>query len=59
MVIHGEKDNVISIEFGKKVFDAAPEPKEALFVPNAGHNNLFEFNVDEKILKFIEKLNIL
>ena len=59
MVIHGEKDNVINIEFGKKVFDAAPQPKESLFIQNAGHNNLFEFNVDEKILKFIEKLNIL
>ena len=58
MVIHGEKDNVISIEFGKKVFDAAPEPKEALFVPNASHNNLFEFNVDEKILGFLEKRGI-
>ena len=58
MVIHGEKDNIISIEFGKKVFDAAPEPKEALFVPNASHNNLFEFNVDEKILGFLEKRRI-
>ena len=58
MVLHGEKDNVINIEFGKKVFDAAPEPKEALFVPNAGHNNLFEFNVDEKILRFLEKQKI-
>ena len=58
MVIHGEKDNVINIEFGKKVFDAAPEPKEALFVPNAGHNNLFEFNVDEMILRFLENQKI-
>jgi hypothetical protein len=37
------------------VFDAAPQPKEALFVPNAGHNNLFEFNVGEKLLIFLEK----
>jgi len=26
LVMHGEKDNVIKIEFGKKVFDTAPEP---------------------------------
>ena len=58
MVIHGEKDKVINIEFGKKVFDAAPEPKKALFVPNAGHNNLFEFNVDKKILRFLERQRI-
>ena len=55
LVIHGEKDNIINIAFGKKVFDAAPQPKEALFVPNAGHNNLFEFNVEEKLLIFLEK----
>ena len=55
MVIHGEQDNVISIEFGKKVFDAAPEPKEALFIPNAGHNNLFDFYADEKILVYLDK----
>ena len=55
MVIHGEQDNVISIEFGKQVFDAAPEPKEALFIPNAGHNNLFEFYADEKILVYVDK----
>ena len=55
LVIHGEKDNIINISLGKKVFDAAPQPKEALFVPNAGHNNLFEFNVEEKLLNFLEK----
>ena len=55
MVIHGEQDNVISIEFGKKVFEAAPEPKEALFISNAGHNNLFDFYADEKILVYLDK----
>ncbi len=55
MVIHGEQDNVISIEFGKQVFDAAPEPKEALFIPNAGHNNLFDFYADKKILVYLDK----
>jgi hypothetical protein len=34
----------------------APQPKEAIFVPHAGHNNLFDFKVDEKILLFLETL---
>ncbi len=55
LVIHGEKDNVIKIEFGRKVFDAAPEPKEVLYVPYAGHNNLYEFNIYKKILNFLQK----
>jgi len=55
LVMHGEKDNVINIEFGKKVFDTAPEPKEAIYIPNAGHNNLFEFNLYEKIFSFLRE----
>ena len=58
LVIHGEKDNIVNISLGKKVYEAAPQPKEFLFVPNAGHNNLFEFNVEEKLLIFLEKQKI-
>ena len=51
-----EKKTILLIyHLEKKVFDAAPQPKEALFVPHAGHNNLFEFNVEEKLLIFLEK----
>ena len=56
LVIHGEKDNVININFGKKVFKSAPEPKKAIFVKNAGHNNLYEFNIYEKIEQFLKEL---
>ena len=56
LIIHGEKDNIINISMGKKVLDAAPQPKEALFVANAGHNNLFEFNVEEKLLFYLNKI---
>ena len=55
LVIHGEKDNIINIQLGKKVFNAAPEPKQALYLPNAGHNNLFDFNLYEKIFSFLKK----
>ena len=56
LVIHGEEDNVISIEFGIKIFNSAPKPKEAFYVKEAGHNNLYEFNVYEKIVSFLEKV---
>lgn len=54
LVMHGAKDNVISIEFGKRVFNSAPKPKEAIYVTNAGHNNLFEFGMYQKIVTFLE-----
>ena len=55
LLLHGYKDYVINIAFGKKVFEAALKPKKALFVQNAGHNNLFEFNLVNKILNFLNK----
>ena len=55
LIIHGYKDYVINIAFGKKVFEAALKPKKALFVKNAGHNNLFEFNLVNKILNYLKK----
>ena len=57
LILHGEKDNVISFDLGKKVFNAAPEPKEALFIQNANHNNLYEFDVFKKIIDFVEDIN--
>ena len=55
LLLHGYKDYVINIAFGKKVFEAALKPKKALFVQNAGHNNLFEFNLVNKILNILKK----
>ena len=55
LLMHGEKDNIINIKLGKRVFNAAPEPKRALYLPNAGHNNLFDFNLYNKIFRFLEK----
>ena len=57
LVIHGEKDDVISINFGKNVFKSAPEPKKAIFVSDAGHNNLYEFKIFDKIKHFLKELN--
>ena len=57
LVVHGEKDNVIRIELGKKIYNSAPAPKEALFINNAGHNNVYEFNIFKKITYFISRYN--
>jgi pimeloyl-ACP methyl ester carboxylesterase len=42
LVIHGERDEVISFAHGKALFAAAAEPKRKLWVAGAGHNNLIE-----------------
>lgn len=41
LVVAGREDRVISPEEGRAVFEAAPEPKAWVEIPNAGHNDLF------------------
>ena len=58
LILHGEKDEIIDVNFGKKVFEVASQPKESMFILNGRHNNLFEFDVQKKILFFLEKQKI-
>lgn len=55
LIIHGEKDKIVNVDFGKKVYASASNPKKGIFVPAAGHNNLYEFDVAENILNFLKK----
>ena len=40
LFIHGTADNVVPVEMSKKLFNAAPEPKQLYIVPDGGHNNV-------------------
>ena len=55
VVMHGEQDDIIHVSFGKRVYEAAPEPKIAWFFENAGHNNLKEFGFDTKLLNYLKR----
>ncbi len=54
MVIHGEADKVIPVSHGRRLYEAANEPKRAHFVPGAGHNDLNGFGIGEEAAIFIE-----
>ncbi len=41
LVIHGTADAVIPVSHGRRLYDAASNPKQALWVEGAGHNDLF------------------
>jgi len=41
LVLHGDHDEVVPFAQGKKVFDAAPEPKSFYTIVGAGHNNTY------------------
>ena len=40
LCIHGERDRIVPMEFGRALFDAATEPKEWHVFDDAGHNDL-------------------
>ncbi|GJL77584.1 MAG: alpha/beta hydrolase [Nitrospinaceae bacterium] len=39
LFLHGTEDEVVPYEFGRKLFDAAAEPKEFYDIQGAGHND--------------------
>jgi fermentation-respiration switch protein FrsA (DUF1100 family) len=40
LVVHGDRDSIIPVEQGRKLFDAAPARKRLEIVRGAGHNDL-------------------
>lgn len=55
LVIHGGRDRVVPIHFGRALFEAAPEPKEMIVFESAGHNDLYGFAAAARIVGFIRK----
>ncbi len=54
MIIQGTQDEVIPWAQGKALFKAAKGPKEAHFVPDAGHMNLYDFGEADLVMKFLD-----
>ena len=50
LFIHGTADSVVPVEMSKKLFDAAPEPKQLYIVPDGGHNNVAQIGGAEYLL---------
>ena len=42
LVIHGDRDEIVPLELGQQVFDAARGPKAFYLVQGAGHNDLYQ-----------------
>lgn len=42
LILHGERDEVIPVEMGRRIHGAANEPKQIELFPDGYHNNLFD-----------------
>jgi fermentation-respiration switch protein FrsA (DUF1100 family) len=41
LVLHGDRDDVVPFAQGRRVFEAAPEPKRFFAIPGASHNDTY------------------
>jgi uncharacterized protein len=57
LILHGEQDEVIPVEMGKRNFRAANDPKRIEIFPQAHHNDLFDHGAWEKARDFVLSLS--
>jgi len=55
-IIHGEADAVLPAALGRALLETANEPKQGVFIPSAGHNNLYDYGGGDLVLKFLERI---
>ena len=41
LILHGDKDDTIPLDGGRRLFEAAREPKQFHVIPGAGHNDTY------------------
>jgi fermentation-respiration switch protein FrsA (DUF1100 family) len=54
LMLHGDEDDVISYELGKKLYDAANNPKQLVTIEGGHHNDLYEHHAGHIILEWLE-----
>lgn len=47
LILHGDRDEVVPIELGQQLYEAANEPKEFYTIPGAGHNDTYVVGGEE------------
>lgn len=55
-IIHGDQDQVLPQAHGRMIFDAAAEPKKALWIDGAGHTDLFDFGAGQAVIDYLDEL---
>ncbi len=56
LIISGKKDEIVPHFHSKILFSKANYPKENVFIDEAIHNNLYDFNIDKDVINFSSKI---
>jgi len=57
LILHGDRDIVVPIKFGERLFALAPEPKRFVRYPGGGHDDLDAFGAGAEARRFIAEPN--
>lgn len=55
LLFHGDADTTIPIRFAEKLFNAAPEPKEACYFPGGQHTDLYDHGAGDLVMDFMKR----
>jgi hypothetical protein len=58
LIQHGDADRIVPFELGRRLFDAAPEPKQFFTLPGGGHDAIFEETVWAREAEFFASLAV-
>jgi hypothetical protein len=56
LILHGGRDRVVPMRFGRRLFAAAAQPKENRWFDEAGHNDLYSYGAAMAVTAFIERV---
>ena len=56
LVLHGARDEVISVHLGQKVFEAAKQPKKIVVFPEGQHTDLYSHGAMREVRLFVQSL---
>ncbi len=59
LILHGEPDTIVPVTHGKKMLEAANEPKKGVFFPDLGHNDLVPQRFVPEVLKFCQEQGLI
>jgi uncharacterized protein len=53
LLLHGGHDKTVPLSHGKRLFEALPEPKRFVVIPDAGHVDLFDFGGAQQVMDWL------
>jgi uncharacterized protein len=56
LILHGEKDTIIPVGYGKRLYEAANQPKQLKLFPDGGHTDLYYHGALDTVRTFLGQI---